>query len=46
MSDEDYTWVHEKDYGAPEFGGVIVGFVELIVGIFGLIAYLFRGRDE
>lgn len=40
----DDEWVHERDYGSFAIGGIILGLIEIIVGIVQLILYPFRKK--
>lgn len=37
-------WVHERDYGSFALGGILLGIVEIVVGLIGIVIYLFRSK--
>lgn len=43
MASED-QWVHEKDYGSGDVGGILMGTIEVIVGLFELMVWAWRNR--
>ena len=35
-------WVHERDYGSFALGGIVLGIIEIVVGVVMLVVRLFR----
>lgn len=46
MDNKYYQDVHEKDYGEPAVGGILVGIIEMIVGLFALASWAWRKYRE
>lgn len=44
--EDDTQWVHERDYGSLDLGGLFVGLGEVIVGLVQFIFYIFDKGEE
>lgn len=42
----DYQDVHEKDYGGPGAGGILLGIIEIIWGLVEIAIWAWRRRRD